>query len=63
MEKLDCMIVHGAMCSDLNSASPSLVTLKICAISLRSVTSRFLKREMRYLQTFSEQSLCIFMVV
>ena len=41
MEKLDCMIVHRAMLSDP----------KICAILLRSVTSRFLKTEMHYLQT------------
>ena len=43
MEKLDCMIVHGAMLSDP----------KICAILLRSVMLRFLKTEMHYLQTFN----------
>ena len=53
MKKLDCMIVHGAMLSDPNSASPSLATLTICAILLRLVTSRFLKTEMHYLQTFN----------
>ena len=42
MDKLDRMIVHGAMISDPNSASP----LMICAILLRSVSSRFLKTEM-----------------
>ena len=53
MEKLDCMIVHGSMLSDPNSASPSLATLTVCVILLRSVTSRFLKTEMHYLQTFN----------
>ena len=53
MEKLDCMIVHGAMLSDPNLASPSLATLMICGILLRLVTSRFFKIEMYYLQTFN----------
>ena len=53
MEKLDCMIVHGAMPSDPNSTSPSLATLRICAILLRSVTSRFLRTEMYYSQTLT----------
>ena len=51
MEKLDSMIVHGAMLSDPNLASPSLATLMICGILLRLVTSRFFKTEMYYLQT------------
>ena len=53
MEKLDCVIVHEAMLSDPNSASPTLATSMICAILLRSVTSRFLKTAMYYLQTFN----------
>ena len=53
MEKLDCLIVHGAMLSDPNLASPSLATSTISAILLRSVTLRFLKTEMCYLQTFN----------
>ena len=53
MEELDCMIVHGAMLSDPNSASPSLATLTVCAILPRSVMSRFLLTEMDYLQTFN----------
>ena len=51
--KVRFIIVHGSMLSDPNSASPSLATSTICVILLRSVTSRFLKTEMHYLQTFN----------
>ena len=39
------------MLSVSNLASPSPTTLMICAILLRSLTLRFLKTEMQYLQT------------
>ena len=55
MEKLECIIVHGAMPSVPDSASPSLATPTICAILPRLVTARFLATEMDYLQTLNIQ--------
>ena len=48
MDDLECMIVYGIIPSDSDSASISLATPMICAISLRSLTARFLVRKNNY---------------